>query len=159
MTFTVRSVDARDVPEVVALVRDTLAEFGLTFGVGSQTDAQLHGLPESYRDRGGEFFVAEERADSGESIIAGCAGVFPLEAGVYELRKMYLRPATRGRGTGARLFDACLDFCRGRGARRVVLDTVEEMTAAIAFYERRGFVRDDAQTRGARCTRGYRLDL
>jgi hypothetical protein len=41
----------------------------------------------------------------------------------------------------------------------VVLDTTHSMSAAIAFYERNGFVRDDAQIRGARCSRGYRLDL
>jgi hypothetical protein len=29
------------------------------------------------------------------------------------------------------------------------------MTRAITFYESQGFVRDDAQKRGARCTRGY----
>jgi hypothetical protein len=33
------------------------------------------------------------------------------------------------------------------------------MTAAIAFYERNGFVRDDAQRRASRCSRGYRLEL
>lgn len=37
----------------------------------------------------------------------------------------------------------------------MVLDTTEAMGAAIAFYERHGFVRDDTQIRGARCTRGY----
>src|SRR5205814_1011595 len=147
-------VEQRDVEAVTALVRDTLAEFGLTFGVGSETDAQVTALPGSYRDRGGEFFVAERGG-----AIAGTAGVFPLEPGVYELRKMYLRTDARGHGLGARLFDACLAFCRERRARAMVLDTVEDMTAAIAFYARRGFVRDDQQTHGARCTRRYRLDL
>jgi ribosomal protein S18 acetylase RimI-like enzyme len=37
----------------------------------------------------------------------------------------------------------------------MVLDTTEAMGAAIEFYERHGFVRDDAQIRGARATRGY----
>jgi hypothetical protein len=41
----------------------------------------------------------------------------------------------------------------------MVLDTVEEMAHAIAFYEAHGFVRDDAQIRGARCTRGYSRSL
>ncbi len=72
---------------------------------------------------------------------------------------MYLRPQTRGHGVGKHLFEACLAFCRARSSQRMVLDTRENMIAAIAFYETRGFVRDDAQKRGARCTRGYRLDL
>jgi len=40
-----------------------------------------------------------------------------------------------------------------------VLDTTEQMTRAIRFYEDNGFVRDDAQRRGARCSRGYVREL
>jgi hypothetical protein len=36
-----------------------------------------------------------------------------------------------------------------------VLDTIEAMTRAIAFYEAHGFVRDVSQKRAARCSRGY----
>lgn len=155
MGFTVRSVCASDVDAVVALVRATLAEFGLGFGDGSTTDTPLYDLPASYVDHGGCFLVACE--DSGALI--GTAGIFPVAPGVYELRKMYLHPAARGRGVGAQLWAECLAFCHKRGARQVVLDTLNNMTDAIAFYERRGFVRDDAQIRGSRCSRGYRLDL
>jgi putative acetyltransferase len=149
-----RPITAVDVPQAVELVRRTLAEFGLTFGEGSATDRQLHGLPGSYRDEGGEFFVAVE-----EGRVLGTAGVARLGPSLYEVRKMYLEPEARGRGLGQQLLDACLAFCRAAGAKTVVLDTKHEMTRAIAFYERNGFVRDDAQIRGARCSRGYRLDL
>lgn len=149
-----RTVRKEDVPAVVTLVRETLSEFGLEFGKGAITDEQLLGLPESYRGDGGEFFVAYE----GDALL-GTAGVAPVSAGVFELRKMYLAPGTRGQGVGKALLDACLAHCRSRGATRVVLDTTEKMTAAIAFYERHGFVRDDAQIRGSRCSRGYRLEL
>jgi putative acetyltransferase len=155
VSFTIRPIHERDVPAAVEVVRATLAEFGLVFGVGSETDEQLRGLPASYVDPGGGFFVAVDGAGG----VAGTAGVFPVEPGVYELRKMYLRRETRGHGVGALLFDACVAFCRERGARSLVLDTHDGMTTAIAFYERRGFIRDDTQLRGARCTRGYRLDL
>ncbi len=149
-----REVTEADVPKVVALVRETLAEFGLTFGQGAVTDDQLYALPGSYTSQGGAFFVAVEGLE-----LLGTAGVAPVAPGVFELRKMYLSPASRGRGVGHRLLEACLAHCRARGAKRVVLDTAEKMTAAIAFYEKHGFVRDDAQLRGARCSRGYRLDL
>jgi putative acetyltransferase len=149
-----RPITAADVPAAIALVRKTLPEFGLQFGEGSATDAQMAGLPGSYRDPGGEFFVALE-----DGKVIGTAGIAPVEPGVFELRKMYLAPSTRGKGLGRRLLEACLEFCRAKGARSVVLDTLHEMTAAIAFYERAGFVRDDTQIRGSRCSRGYRLDL
>jgi putative acetyltransferase len=149
-----RPVTAADVPQVIALVRETLAEFGLEFGKGAATDAQLHGLPASYRDAGGEFWVA---FDGGALI--GTAGVAPVGQDTFELRKMYLAGASRGKGVGQQLLAACLAFCRARGAKHVVLDTIESMKSAIAFYEKNGFRRDDAQIRGSRCSRGYRLDL
>jgi putative acetyltransferase len=149
-----RPATAADVQRIVSLVRDTLAEFGLEFGSGATTDDQLYGLPGSYRDPGGEFFVVYEA-----EVLLGTAGVAPVAQGVFELRKMYLAPQSRGRGIGKLLLAACVAHCRSRGATQIVLDTIEKMTAAIAFYERHGFVRDDAQIRGARCERGYRLDL
>ncbi|MFO0598208.1 MAG: GNAT family N-acetyltransferase [Myxococcaceae bacterium] len=135
-------------------MRTTLGEFGITFGQGSPTDAQLESLPQSYTNDGGAFFVALD----GPTLV-GTAGVALIEPGVFELRKMYLSPSTRGKGVGQQLLDACLTHVRQQQGARVVLDTTEKMTAAIAFYERNGFVRDDTQRRASRCNRGYRLDL
>ncbi len=154
MTPSIREVTAADVPAVVDLVREVLAEFGIAFGVGAQTDTQLQSLPASYQAEGGAFFVAEQAG-----IITGTAGVVVVEPGVYELRKMYLRPSTRGHGVGQALLNRCLESVRAKNAKLLVLDTTEQMTAAIAFYEKNGFVRDDTQRRQSRCSRGYRLEL
>lgn len=154
MDIALRPIARADVPDVLALVRDTLAEFGLQFGVGAATDAELPGLPEVYTERGGAFWVATV-----DGAIAACCGVFPVAPGTYELRKMYARPTTRGLGLGARLLDLAVAWCREHGGTQLVLDTIEEMTRAIAFYEAHGFVRDDTQRRGSRCTRGYRRAL
>jgi putative acetyltransferase len=148
-------IELRHVPQVIGLVRRTLAEFGIEFGRGSATDAQLVSLPGSYTDHGGAFFVAVGERDT----VVGTCGLFPLGQGTYELRKMYLAPEARGAGLGRQLLLACLDFARDRGARSVVLNTIDAMKAAISLYERQGFVRDDTQIRAPRCTRGYRLDL
>ncbi len=149
-SLDIRSVTKFDVPEVVELVKTVLAEFGLTFGIGASTDDHLLHLPESYADGGGAFWVAR---NDGE--LVGTAGVFPVEPGTYELRKMYLRPTARGLGIGKQLLDVTVEWTRAHGGLRMVLDTAEQMERAIAFYESHGFVRDDAQKRGARCTRGY----
>jgi len=149
----VRLVTRDDVPEVIALVRDVLAEFGLTFGEGAKTDSELHDLPGSYEDHGGMFWVAADPK------IIGTCGIFPVAEKTYELRKMYLRPETRGKGVGKALLQAALDHARKTGAKRMVLDTTHQMKRAIEFYEANGFVRDDKEIRGARCSRGYVLDL
>lgn len=152
-TVSVRAVREEDVPAVVALVRDVLAEFGLTFGDGSATDAELHDLPRSYEGRGA-FWVAEKDAR-----ILGTCAAFRVAPSVYELRKMYLHADARGLGLGRLLFNETVEWVRAQGGTTIVLDTIHAMTRAIAFYEANGFVRDDAQIRGARCSRGYRLDL
>lgn len=154
-SYELREVTAGDVPEVVELVRQTLAEFGIAFGLGSETDAQVLGLPGSYTEGGGAFWVA--RGAGGE--LLGTCGVFPLDAERVELRKMYLLPAARGLGLGRALLARAVAFARARRARHLVLDTTAAMKRAIAFYQAHGFVRDDAQIRGARCNLGYRLDL
>lgn len=146
----IRAVASHDVPEVIDLVTDSLAEFGLAFGVGASTDDDLAHLPASYADHGGAFWVAH----AGDALV-GTAGVFPVAPRTYELRKMYLRPAARGTGLGRQLLDTAVAWARARGGTHLVLDTMEKMTRAIAFYEAHGFVRDDAQRRGARCSRGY----
>lgn len=146
----VRSVEHTDVAAVLGLVADVLGEFGLEFGKGSATDAELHGLPASYTTRGGAFWIALRDGE-----LLGTCGVFPVAPGIYELRKMYLRGASRGLGLGKQLLEVAVAWSRKRGGTHMVLDTVEQMTRAIAFYEANGFVRDDAQIRGARCTRGY----
>lgn len=146
----IRAIEPHDVSAAVALVRDVLGEFGLEFGKGAHTDAELTTLPGSYRARGGEFWVA---ARDGE--IIGTCGVFPVAPATFELRKMYLRPATRGLGVGRALLDTAVEWVRAQGGERMVLDTTEQMVRAIAFYEAHGFVRDDTQVRGTRCSRGY----
>lgn len=154
-TPTIRPVRKADVPGVVALVRDTLAEFGLRFGDGSKTDEELMRLPDSYDDHGGGFWVAVDERER----VHGTCGVFPVGPGDFELRKMYLHPLARGQKLGKRLLETSIAFSAAHGGRRIVLDTTEQMTQAIAFYEANGFVRDDGQVRGSRCSRGYARHL
>src|SRR6185295_15307062 len=123
---------------VVELIRAVLAEYHLVFGDGSATDDQVLELPASYRDAGGGFWVALD----GDGALIGTCGVYPVAPGDFELRKMYLRGDARGLGLGRALLDEAVAFARDRGARRLVLDTTEQMGRAIAFNEAHGFVRD-----------------
>lgn len=152
---SVRPVREPDVPAVVEIVREVLAEFGLRFGEGSKTDDEVLALPRSYSENGGAFWIATDATGK----IIGTCGVSPVGPGTYELRKMYLLPAARGLGVGQRLLDESVAWVRAQGGRRMVLDTTHQMTRAIAFYESNGFTRDDSQIRGSRCSRGYVKDL
>lgn len=59
--------------------------------------------------------------------------------GVAKLRLFLLEPDARGLGLGKTLLDACLDFARTKGYRKMELWTHESHRAACALYEKVGF--------------------
>lgn len=61
--------------------------------------------------------------------------------GEAELRMVAVAPRARGRGVGEALTRASLDLAVERGAKRMVLASLEAMTAAHRLYERLGFSR------------------
>lgn len=56
---------------------------------------------------------------------------------------MWVDPAARGTGLGARLVEAVGAWARARRAQRFRLGVMSDAPAAIGFYERLGFVRVD----------------
>jgi DNA-binding MarR family transcriptional regulator/GNAT superfamily N-acetyltransferase len=59
---------------------------------------------------------------------------------VAQLRLLIVRPEARGLGLGGRLTDACIDFARQKGYRKIMLWTQSNLVAARAIYQSRGFV-------------------
>jgi GNAT superfamily N-acetyltransferase len=72
--------------------------------------------------------------------VVGTAAVRRLEPGVVELKRMWLRPACRGRGLARDLMDRCLAEARGLGGRLLRLDSERRLLAAVRLYRAYGFV-------------------
>jgi putative acetyltransferase len=82
------------------------------------------------------FFVS--RAD-GQA--AGCGGVMIVEREYAEIKRMYVRPAFRGRGLGRLMLEHLVAHARAQGLSVVRLETGIHQREAIALYESSGFRR------------------
>lgn len=81
------------------------------------------------------FLIA--RSAEGEPV--GCAALRRLEGDVFELKRMYVRPAARGRRIADALLAAAERLAVERGARRIILQTGTEQPEAMTVYRRNGY--------------------
>ncbi|MFC3576622.1 GNAT family N-acetyltransferase [Streptomyces yaanensis] len=69
----------------------------------------------------------------------GTAGVRLLDAATAELKRVFVREEMRGRGGAPLLVAAAEDAARALGARRIVLDTRNDLVEARTLYARLGY--------------------
>lgn len=112
-------------------------------------EAELATLPGLYAPPAGCMLLAVD-APAGLAVdaqsVLGCIAMRPLpRLGPHacEMKRMYVRPAARGRGLGRQLGERLLAEARAAGYRVMLLDTSDTMYAAIALYRALGFVPRD----------------
>lgn len=95
---------------------------------------ELAGLPGRYAPPAGRLLLAQ----AGDEL-AGCAALRPLAEDVCEMKRLYVRPAFRGRGAGRLLVRSLIADAVTAGYHQMRLDTLASMKQAIALYESIGF--------------------
>jgi GNAT superfamily N-acetyltransferase len=71
--------------------------------------------------------------------VVGCVALIPMEDGVYELSKMAVSPALRGKGVGRRLLLHAIEEARALGAASLFLGSNSILRNAVHLYEAVGF--------------------
>jgi ribosomal protein S18 acetylase RimI-like enzyme len=121
-----------DTPDASALIEELDAHLGQLYPVESRHGFSVEKL---LRD-GVAFFVTREAGRA-----AGCGGVLLVGREYAEVKRMYVRPAFRGRGLARLMLDHLVAHARAHGLGVIRLETGIHQRDAIALYERSGFRR------------------
>lgn len=125
-------------PEDIEQVRTLFLEYADSLGFSlcfQNFDQELKDLPGAYDMPSGRLLLANDFEG-----VAGCVALRKLEDNICEMKRLYVRPAYRGKRIGKLLVDRVIAEARAIGYQRMRLDTVESvMKDAIALYRRIGF--------------------
>lgn len=105
----------------------------------------------------GVFLVARDN----DGKLHGCTGVRLLSdpPATAELKRMYVRPASRGAGLGRELLLAAEAAARAWGAMRIILETKTELTEAQTLYTQHGYQETTPQGHHGNAARWYAKPL
>jgi len=115
------------------LVREMLEEYGRATNVDlsfQDFDRELATLPYEYDP----ILVAWS-----DDAAAGCVALRRIDDATCEMKRLYVRPAFRGKAIGRAMALAIIKEAESHGFARMRLDTLPSMREAIAMYESLGF--------------------
>jgi GNAT superfamily N-acetyltransferase len=122
---------SEDLQRIRALFGEYARE--LPFNLSFQNFAdELAGLPGRYAPPSGRMLLAQ----CGDTFV-GCVALRQIGDGLCEMKRLFVRPALRGKGIGKALANAIIEEARRIGYKRMRLDTVLE--PAKCLYRSLGF--------------------
>ncbi len=129
-----------------ALVREYLKwmnerlkrDYGMKFDVEAMVHSDLSDSCK-FHSPDGRFYL-----DEYEDQIAGVGCLKKLKEDVGEVQRMYVPPASRGKGIGRAIINRLIDDARLIGYRQLKLESLEFLDAAHSLYRSVGFHEIDA---------------
>jgi ribosomal protein S18 acetylase RimI-like enzyme len=128
-----------DVACDLVVVRQLFREYAASLAIDlcfQNFEDELASLPGKYEPPQGRLLLAWD-----QQVVLGCVALRPIAAETCEMKRLYVKPQARGQQLGRRLAERICLEAREAGHRRICLDTLPTMTAAVQLYERLGFKR------------------
>lgn len=153
LDWHIREFGPADAPAFAALNRHWIEEM---FGMEEKDHRQLDQPQQTILAPGGYIAVADAKG-----WVVGTGAILPADHAPddgeswMEIVKMATEPSAQGQGIGAAVLDTLIKVAGQRGATRVWLESNDQLRAATALYERKGFIplapEDAWQTPYTRC--------
>ena len=128
-------------PEQLQQISELFSEYFLWIATDLKLDMgyqkvqqELQSLPGYYAPPKGRLLLLRDHFQP-----AGCVALRPMQDGACELKRMYVRPAYRGRGLGRALGERVIAEARHIGYPCMRLDTASVLINAITLYTSLGF--------------------
>lgn len=146
---------AVDAPDARTLLAEYFQSREIGFAHQNVAYTTTFPAPAAFEPPAGVFVIVDDEA----GVAVGCGGIRLIAGGPggsrYEVKHLYLRPETRGRGWGRLLLDELERRAIGFGARELVLDTHHSLEAAGRLYASSGFVEIGPYNDNPNATRWY----
>lgn len=127
MSRIIEATSKAHVEQVRALFREYASSLGFDLSF-QHFDEELSGLPGDYAPPLGRLLIAHMQ----DGPPVGCVALRRFDEGVCEMKRLYVRPESRGRGIGRMLAEKVIERARDMGYERMRLDTIDTMVTAIA---------------------------
>ncbi len=142
----IRRATYQDSEQIVSLVKKVLNEFGFTYDQKT-SEADIEDIEATYLTDNGTFLVCTYK-----NKIVATGGLLEINKTTYKVRKMYVDQAHRGIGLGKRMLASLEEEAIRRGAAQLILETTDQMKAAINLYLGSGYAVTSTLTASPRCT-------
>ena len=94
-----------------------------------------------------EFFAQYNKIDSLQNVVVvfhngkgvGCGAIKAYNTGVFELKRMYVIEAMRGKGVATAMLRELEAWAKELGCHTCILETGSEMSDAIGLYTKNGY--------------------
>lgn len=125
-------------PDEFKIAIDLFKEYAIQIGVNLEFQNfsnEIENIESQYSRPKGVLFLANQEGN----FPLGCCAIRELKDTICELKRMYLRKEGRGLGVGKQMLSKAIETARQMGYRKMRLDTLPSMTAAISLYQSVGF--------------------